>query len=46
MERVSESVLRQVDWNRVSEDVAANRSGRLYKRYVRRLLKGHVEGED
>lgn len=40
IERVAESVLRQVDWEEVSRDVAGNRAGRVYRRVVGRLLLG------
>ncbi|KAL9009773.1 MAG: hypothetical protein Q9180_009367 [Flavoplaca navasiana] len=43
-QRVSVSIMKQVDWDRVAERVACNRSGRVYRRAVEGLLDGWQEG--
>ena len=43
LKRVAESVMRQVDWDDVVEDVASNRSAGMYKRIVRCILQGRID---
>lgn len=43
LKRIAESVLRQVDWEEVAEDVASNRSARMYKRIVKNVLQEKIE---
>ena len=44
--RVAESVLMQVDWTEVAEDVASNRSGIVYKRAVKEILQRRIKEMD
>ena len=44
LKRVAESVMRQVDWEDVAEDVASNRSAGAYKRVVRGVLQERIDG--
>lgn len=41
---MAESVMRQVDWEDVAEDVASNRSAGAYKRVVRGVLQERIDG--
>lgn len=43
LKRVTESVMKQVDWEDVAEDVASNRSAGMYKRIVRDVLQERIE---
>ncbi|KAL8839303.1 MAG: hypothetical protein Q9176_004483 [Flavoplaca citrina] len=45
-ERVTVSIMKQVDWDRVAKRVACNRSGRVYKRAVQGVLEGWQQGLD
>lgn len=39
-----ESVLRQVKWEEVASDVASNRSWRIYRRWVKAVLRAEMDG--
>ncbi|KAM0800390.1 hypothetical protein BDR22DRAFT_821579 [Usnea florida] len=43
LERVAESVMRQVDWEKVGEDVASNRRAGVYKRAVKDVFRERIE---
>lgn len=42
--RVKASILEQIDWEKVAEDVACNRGARVYRRAVVGMLEGWVRG--
>ncbi|KAK3167493.1 hypothetical protein OEA41_010620 [Lepraria neglecta] len=46
LNRMAESVLRQVDWAEVAEDVASNRSSIVYKRAVKEILERRIKEMD
>lgn len=39
LKRASESIMRQVDWTVLAEDVASNRGAGAYKKFVRGVLQ-------
>ena len=43
---MAESVLRQVDWAEVAEDVASNRSSIVYRRAVKEILQRRIKEMD
>ena len=43
LKRIAESVMEQVDWEDVAEDVASNRSAGMYKKIVRNILQERIE---
>ncbi|CAF9936225.1 MAG: hypothetical protein ALECFALPRED_006735 [Alectoria fallacina] len=43
LKRIAESVIEQVDWEDVAEDVASNRSAGMYKKIVRNILQERIE---
>lgn len=43
LKRIGESVMEQVDWEDVAEDVASNRSAGMYKKIVRNILQERIE---
>lgn len=43
LKRAAESVMRQVDWQVLAEDVASNRGAGAYRRVVRGVLQEKIE---
>jgi len=43
LKRAAESILRQVEWELVEDDVAANRRGNVYRRILRNILQDKVD---
>ncbi|MCJ1459268.1 hypothetical protein MMC28_009645 [Mycoblastus sanguinarius] len=43
LKRAAESILRQVDWSEVEEDVASNRCGGTYRRIIRNVLQERID---
>ena len=43
LKRVSEAVLRQVDWEEVGEYVASNRGARVYRKIIKKVLQDRID---
>lgn len=43
LKRVSEAVLKQVDWEAVEEEVASNRGAAMYRRVIKSILQERID---
>lgn len=43
LKRVSEAVLKQVDWEAVEEEVASNRGRAMYRKVIKSILQERID---
>ena len=43
LKRVSEAILKQVDWDLVEEEVASNRGAAVYRKVVKAILQERID---